>query len=132
MTAFVLMGQTLRVEECVEFLRRDAHRWTVVVGDLHGMSEDRFPPVSELVVMDSPLAGAGSRFRADLRRSATSWMRRGSRIGRMAENGIRTIRRIASIGAIPNVSNGLRWTRTSASVRCRATSEWGRPPWSVR
>ena len=96
MTAFVLMGQTLRVDECVEFLRRDANRWTVVVGDLHAMSEDEFPHVSELVVMDSPLAGAGSRFSADLRRSATSWMRRGSRIGRMAETGIRRMRRLAS------------------------------------
>jgi len=95
-TALVLMGQTLRVDECVDFLRRDARRWTVVVGDLHGMSEDRFPHVSELVVMDSPLSGAGSRFWADLRRSVTSWMRRGSRIGRMAETGIRRIRRIAS------------------------------------
>ena len=96
MTAFVLMGQTLRVDECIEFLRRDDNRWTVVVGDLHGTSEDAFPHVSELVVMDSPLAGAGRRFRADLRRSATRWMRRGSRIGRMAETGIRRIRRLAS------------------------------------
>lgn len=96
MTAFALMCQTLRVDECTAFLRQESRRWIVVVGDQHEIGEDDLPHQSELVMMVSPIAGAGRFFGSDLRRSAISWMRGGSRIGRMAETGLRRIRGLTS------------------------------------
>ncbi|HEY6634293.1 MAG TPA: hypothetical protein VI141_01620 [Acidimicrobiia bacterium] len=96
MTAIALMSQTLRRDDCIAFLRQDARRWIVVVGDQHGIDADDLPNRSELVVMDSPLAGAGKRLRADIRRSAITWMRSGSQLGRMAETGLRKMRRLVS------------------------------------
>ncbi len=96
MIAVALVSQTLRSAECVSFLSHESGRWLVVTADEHGFEKVDLPPQTEVVMLESSLAGSKDRLQSSFRRSAIGWMRGGSRIGRMTENGLRRIRRLTS------------------------------------
>jgi len=96
MTHIALIGQTLRMNDCTAFVRQTPGSWTIVVGDRHGITQDDLPPGGELVRLSSAPVPTGSRLKADLRRSVLRLMRRGSSLGRHAENGLRRVKRLVA------------------------------------